>query len=115
MNIQACAQAAVAQFPDVTVATTQGTLPLRSVMVAIGGAESGWDPSAAGDPCSSYPAAACCEGNTSFGWLQYHLVYGARTTWLTQATGSADPCAWAGWLQNQENCARACWVSSSLT
>ena len=49
MSIEQAAQAAVSVFPNTSVTTPYGTYSLRVVMVAIAGAESGWDPTANGD------------------------------------------------------------------
>lgn len=101
MSLSTCAAAALAVFPNATVSTTEGQLPLPAVMLAIGGAESGWDVGAQGDYGLSGPS---CHGYTSWGWLQIHAVHAA---YLQSVTGSASPCAWATWLFDPTNCARA--------
>lgn len=106
MSIQQTAQAAVAVFPRSSITTSQGVLPLRVVMVAISGAETGgtWDPSAVGDPCTAYPSLPCCQGGTSFGLWQIHTVHSA---YLTRITGSSNACDWLAWLSTPKNCAIA--------
>lgn len=91
----------MAVFPAVTAQTTAGPLPLRAVMLAIGGAESSWDTHAQGDKGLAGPS---CGGFTSWGWLQIHSVHAA---YLQAVTGSASACAWATWLYNPTNCATA--------
>ena len=112
MSLSDCAAAAVATFPDQTVQTTAGALPLPVVMVAIAGAESvGWHDRAAGDPLSIYrdggasEAAYSCGGLTSFGLWQINLP--AHYPYLQGVTGSASPCYWATWLYSPTNCATA--------
>lgn len=103
MSIQDAAAAALKYFsPGVTVATPDGTFPLPVVMVAIAGGESGWR----NDARSDYGLwdRPRCSGYTSFGLWQINTIH---STWLRNATGSADPCAWAQWLFNPENNARA--------
>jgi len=95
MSVQQAAQAAVAVFPaGVRIATPRGTYSLRTVMVAIAGAESGWNPTEAGDYGldSQY---GLCQGASSWGLWQIHNVHAA---YLQRVTGSSDPCAWAQWL-----------------
>lgn len=106
MSIQQTAQAAVAVFPPSSITTSQSVLPLRVVMVAISGAETGgtWDPSAVGDPCTAYPSLPCCQGGTSFGLWQIHTVHSA---YLTRITGSSNACDWLAWLSTPKNCAIA--------
>jgi len=101
VSIASCAVAAVAVFPNATVATSSGSLPLPVVMVSIAGAESGWVDDAAGDYGLPGPA---CGGYTSWGLWQIHSVHSA---YLQSATGSADPCVWAAWLSVPANCAIA--------
>ena len=101
MSIAQCAAAAVLVFPAAAVPTTAGSLSLPVVMVAIGGAESSWNPAAAGDAGLPGPS---CAGYTSWGWLQVHSVHAA---YLEGVTGSADPCAWATWLYDPVHCAQA--------
>jgi hypothetical protein len=87
MSLAQAAQAAVQVFPPA----------IQVTMVAIAGAESGWDPTAAGDPCAANPGVPCCDGFTSFGLWQIHTVHADL---LRQLTGSADPCAWRAWLSD---------------
>jgi len=87
MSLAQAAQAAVQVFPPA----------IQVTMVAIAGAESGWDPTAAGDPCTANPGVPCCDGFTSFGLWQIHTVH---TDLLRQLTGSADPCVWRAWLSD---------------
>ena len=101
MSLAACASAAAAVFPAVTIQTTAGPLPLRDTMLSIGGAESSWNPNAQGDRGLAGPS---CAGFTSWGWLQIHSVHAA---YLQAVTGSANACAWAAWLYNPTHCARA--------
>lgn len=101
MSLAQCASAAAAVFPAVTVQTTAGPLPLRDALLAIGGAESSWDTRAQGDRGLAGPS---CNGFTSWGWLQIHSVHAA---YLQAVTGSASACAWAAWLYDPVNCARA--------
>lgn len=101
MGIADCATAAIKVFPNVTIQTAAGALPYPVVMVAIGGAESGWNASAAGDYGLAGPA---CGGATSWGWLQVHSVHAA---YLQQQTGSTSPCVWASWLYDPLHNAQA--------
>lgn len=100
MSIAQAAQAAVAVFPATTVSTSLGPLPLRVVMVAIAGAESGWNPVADGDCGLGGPACGTCPGAyggaTSWGLWQIHNAHAA---YLTAQTGSTDPCVWRQWLE----------------
>ena len=114
MSIQQAAQAAVAVFPaDIAVATPAGVYPLPVVMVAISGAETGgtWDPQAAGDCGLGGPSCGTClfggTGATSWGLWQIHNVHSA---YLTQQTGSSNPCVWAQWLFNPRHNAEAAWA-----
>jgi hypothetical protein len=104
VSIQDAAQAAVTTFPEALVQTPDGTFPLPVVMVAIAGAESGWDDSAQGDYGLGGPS---CGGYTSWGLWQVHNVHAA---YLTQQTGSSDPCVWARWLYDPANNAAAAWA-----
>lgn len=82
-------------------------LDLATLMVAIAGVESGWNPSADGDSISTYPQLAGlpnCNGYTSFGLWQ---INSSHSAYLRQATGSSDPCVWAAWLHDPLNNARA--------
>jgi hypothetical protein len=103
MSIASAASAAVATFPWVNVTTPFGAYALPVVMVAIAGAETGgtYDDAAAGDFGLGGPS---CNGATSWGLWQIHNVHAQL---LTQLSGSSDPCAWASWLSNAANCARA--------
>ena len=103
MSIAQCAAAAALVFPNVAVSTTAGSLPLPVVMVAIGGAESTWNPAAAGD-AGLDAQYGLCSGYSSWGWLQIHNVHAA---YLEGVTGSTDPCAWATWLYDPVHCAQA--------
>lgn len=107
-SIQQAAQAAVAVFPTTAVSTPHGTYPLRVVMVAIAGRESGWNPSAAGDCGDSGPACGSCtyggSGATSWGLWQIHNVHSA---YLTRQTHSTNPCTWKQWLTDPLNNAQA--------
>lgn len=110
MSIQQAAAAAVAVFPHTMIATTAGTLALPVVMTAISGAETGgtWDPSAGGDCGMGGPACGPClfggTGATSWGLWQIHNVH---APYLTQVTGSTNPCTWASWLADPIQCAHA--------
>ena len=101
MSLVQCAAAAAGVFPGQSVSTTAGSLPLPVVMVAIGGAESGWNVTARGDYGVGGPN---CGGYTSWGWLQIHGVHSA---YLEAQTGSANPCVWASWLYDPAHCAAA--------
>lgn len=103
MSIQDAARAALKYFSaDEKVATPDGTFPLPTVMVAIAGGESGWQNDARGD--YGLWDRPRCNGYTSFGLWQINTIH---SSWLRNATGSADPCVWAQWLYNPENNARA--------
>jgi hypothetical protein len=104
VSLQDAAQAAVATFPDVPIRTPAGTFPLPVVMVAIAGAESGWDDAAQGDYGLGGPS---CHGYTSWGLWQIHNVHAA---YLEQVTGSSDPCVWAAWLYDPYHNAQAALV-----
>lgn|GEM_PF-1525510 len=109
MSLAEAAAAAVAVFPHINVTTTAGVYPLPVVMVAIAGAESGWNNTDAGD--CGYPDLPSCgpctdggTGATSWGLWQVHSVH---IPLLTQLTGSTDPCVWREWLFVPLNCAVA--------
>lgn len=102
MSIQDAARAALKYFPDEKVATPDGTFPLPTVMVAIAGGESGWRNDARGD--YGLWDRPRCNGYTSFGLWQINTVHG---DYLRRQTGSNDPCAWAQWLYDPDNNARA--------
>lgn len=93
MSIQDAALAALAVFAATTIQTPDGQYPLPVVMVAVAGAESGWRNDARGD--RGLTDRPSCDGYTSFGLWQINTVHGA---YLTQASGSSDPCRWAQWL-----------------
>lgn len=97
MSITTDARAALATWSGRTVAG----MDLPTVMLAIGGAESGWNDQEQGDKDIDIQYGTC-QGYTSWGWLQVHNVH-ARA--LTAAAGSSDPCAWAKWLYDPDNCA----------
>lgn len=103
MSIQQAAQAAVQVFPNASISTSRGMLPLRVVMVAIAGAESSWQPSDLGD--YGYDAQhGLCNGYSSWGLWQIHNVW---SPYLIQQVGSSNPCRWAQWLFNPLNNAKA--------
>lgn len=110
MAIAQIAQAAQAVFPTTPVETSAGRLSLRTVMLAIAGAETGgsYNAGAAGDCGLPGPSCGPCddggEGATSWGAWQIHSVHSA---YLERATGSSDPCAWRTFLSDPVNCARA--------
>lgn len=105
MSIQQAALAAASVFPAQDTDTTEGRLPLRVVMVAIAGAETGgtFDPAAKGDQGLD-PVYGLCNGYSSWGLWQIHNVHRA---YLARVAGSSSPCAWYAWLSNPTNCARA--------
>lgn len=107
MSIQQAAQAAQI-FPDTTVSTSHGVLPLRVVLTSIAGSESDWDATADGDCGLGGPACGTCSGDgqsaTSWGMWQIHNVHSA---YLAQQTGSSNPCIWRQWLFNPANNAKA--------
>ena len=103
MSIASCAAAAVATFPNTSVQTTAGALPLPVVLVAIAGAESTWRDNAQGD-YGLDSLFGLCDGYSSWGLWQIHNVH---ASYLSQASGSQDPCAWAAWLYIPANCAKA--------
>jgi hypothetical protein len=102
VSIQQAAQAAVVAFGTGMVSTTHGHYPLAVVMVAIAGAESGWNASAQGDYGLGGPT--CGNSSTSWGLWQIHNVHSA---YLTQVTGSSNPCIWKQWLFSPANNATA--------
>lgn len=108
MTIPANIVAASAVFPMTTVATSQGQVPLRVVMLAIGGAESGWDAQSDGDCGLGGPSCGSCSGQsggaTSWGVWQIHNVHGS---YLTRVSGQSTACGWRSWLFNPANNAKA--------
>lgn len=110
MSIQQAAQA-VALFPNTTVMTTRGSLPLRLVMLAIAGSESGWVTDADGDCGLGGPACGTCRsrggGATSWGLWQIHNTHAA---YLSGQTGSTSACAWRTWLFVPEHNAQAAYA-----
>ena len=114
MSLAEAVAAAQGAFPWVTVGTSAGSLPLPVVMVAIAGAESGWDPTARGD-YGRDPGYGLCDGYSSWGLWQIHNVHAA---YLTQVSGTSSPCGWAAWLFNPAHNAQAAasvWRSQGLT
>lgn len=110
MAITDAVLAARAVFPPTPVRTPEGTHSLISVMVAIAGAESDWDPHAAGDPgmrdpsCDGVAHGRAVVAATSWGLWQIHNVHADL---LRAATGAEDACVWAEWLYDPVNNARA--------
>lgn len=102
MSIREAARAAIAHFPWVNVPTHAGTYSLPVVMVAIAGAESGYDNRARGD-VGIEPQFGTCDGYTSWGLWQIH---NSHRDSLIRLTGSQDPCAWAEWLYDPDHNAR---------
>ena len=102
--------AARATFAPLPVPTPLGTMALPAVMVAIAGAESGWDARCAGDgglrgpSCAGLAAGRPVPAATSFGLWQIHTVHGGL---LRAAAGSDDACAWAEWLYDPLHNAQA--------
>jgi hypothetical protein len=73
-----------------------------TIMVAIAGCESGWDPGAQGDSVAALgPTPYQCNGFRSHGLYQVHMP--AHYPKLIQFTGSNDPCRWADWLHDPLN------------
>lgn len=93
MSIQQAAQAAANVWGSQTVATSAGTLPLAAVMVAIAGAESGYNATAQGD--YGLGGATCGNSSSSWGLWQIHNVHSA---FLARVTGSSSACVWKTWL-----------------
>ncbi len=101
MSLFSCAYSAVKFFtPEDAV-----------LFVAIGGAESGWDVTAEGDPWYNYrnidPAyhVFACGDYTSFGWLQINLRWNHDT--VAQLSGGiTDNCDQKLWLFTVDNCTR---------
>lgn len=81
-------------------------------MVAIAGAESGWNPAAEGDHLSIFNPAQqlayqpfACNGNLSVGYWQIFL--GVHSPLVRNMSGLWHPCELAGWLHDGNNNARA--------
>lgn len=81
-------------------------------MLAIAGAESNFEPTAAGDHISIFNRAQqtayapfACDGWLSHGYWQIFL--GVHTPLIRQMSGLHDPCALANWLHDGNNNARA--------
>jgi hypothetical protein len=114
MSIQQAAEAAVQVFPNTVIDTPGGRLPLRVVMVAIAGRQSGWNPRANGDAKGTCPGCygPCCYGYglsgyqcyTSWGLWQIH---NSAHRYLEQRTGSTNACVWAQWLYDPVHNAEA--------
>lgn len=110
MAIADAAAAAKAIFPPTPIQTPDGTYSLVAIMVAIAGAESAWDPRAAGDPglrgpsCDGVADGRAIVAATSWGLWQVHNVH---ADFLRAATGADDACVWAEWLYDPVNNARA--------
>ena len=102
--------AASTVFPLTTVQTPMGNLPLRTVMVAIAGAEDGFgnnpgDKIGGGIPYSQWN----CNRYTSFGPWQIHLP--PHNALVTKLSGLSSPCAMAQWLADYHNNAvAAMWI-----
>lgn len=129
-NLTLCAQAARAAFGGIEITLAKhGKVPLDGVALAIGGAESSWDPQAGGDSYAellayarSHPGsvaqqtldeartAGCPAGGpTSWGWLQVNTLgrVGAGSAF---ALAMARPfgvtyCDAAEWLKDPYHCA----------
>lgn len=102
MSIDDCAVAAVATFGDANVAR----------MVAIAGAESGYEPDARGDSLDSFSprnqqlySQYAWEGHLSFGYWQIFL--GVHTQLVRNLSGLSRPDELANWLFDGRNNARA--------
>lgn len=104
-NAVATAQVAQATFGPQSIATSQGPLPLATVMTAVAGAETGgtYSPTSMGDYGLGHPS---CNGYTSFGLWQIHIpAWGdviARVTGIPQSS----PCKQANWLYKPTNNAK---------
>jgi len=100
MSIEATARAALAHFGD------QGEAIL---ITAIAGAESGWDEFARGDPATGklkQYAGYACDGYLSFGVTQVFLGVWASKVAEFSGLDVRNPCALAGWLQDENNALR---------
>ena len=123
MSIQQCAAAVVQVIPaSVMVQTSVGLVSLREVFLAIGGVESRWVTTAAGDSVAELhafaaahpgvrvgypPSWATCNGYSSWGWLQINWIHYA---YLASVPGSTSPCVWASWLFDPVHCAQAAYA-----
>jgi hypothetical protein len=101
------------------VQTSVGLVSLREVFLAIGGVESRWVTTAAGDSVAELhafaaahpgvrvgypPSWATCNGYSSWGWLQINW---SHYPYLESVTGSTSACDWAAWLYDPVHCAQA--------
>lgn len=77
-------------------------LPVAIIMTAIAGAESHWNPQAAGDCWGGYWSCRRCQ---SWGLWQIRMPVWHRV--LRELGAPASPCDMARWLTNPENNARA--------
>ena len=100
MSLQDAVNAA-SIFPMTPIITPSCTYPLNVVMVAIAGAESSYQNDAKGDWGLGGPT---CDGSTSWGLWQIH---NSHSQYLTQVTGSSNPCDWENWCFNPNNNAKA--------
>ena len=82
------------------------------IMLAIGGAESGYNPKARGDALSSFDeqdraryASAACADYCSIGIWQIFMP--VHMEMLERLSGLSGPCVIANWLTNPKNNARA--------
>jgi len=83
-----CARAILKYVPDPAAAT---------VLVAIAGAESGWNLGAKGDYHNSGDCPAnWCQGYCSWGPWQINVC--CHSGWIGAHIGNSDPCAVAQWL-----------------
>jgi hypothetical protein len=97
VTIQEAARAAIQYFPDFGEAV---------LMTSIMGAESGFEPDAAGDPATGSLAQyqdKACGGKLSFGLGQVFLGVWIERVRKMMQTPQADPCAAAEWLKNPMN------------
>jgi len=96
MSARDAAAAVAAAFPA----------DVQPIMVAIAGAESGYDPQNKGDyGLTDRPQAS--DGSTSWGLWQINSIHGAM---LTRLTGSSNPDDWEQWLFVPANNAQAALV-----
>ena len=114
MAILDVARAVVSVFPRATINTPQGAYSLWSVMVAIGGAETGgsWSNIDPGDPLSIYGNGGAaerpysCDGYTSFSWPQVNLPANWDKVQSLSGISGVDPCGQAHWLEDYTNAAK---------